>query len=605
MAEAFAVEVLPASGAAVDAELDAFFAACPTSFAQQTPGWRNVITSIDSDEPVFLGCRRRGQLVGVLPAYRFAGPLGAILTSVPQAGALGGVAVLPETDPEPVYAALLSAFIAESARRGCVLASVITNPFWPDRALYERHLQPDYVLENACQALDLEASLDAAGNPAAGSPHLRRHLRKAESGALAIDEEQSPANVEEWYGIHHARHREIGATPLPKAMFTSALEHMVSRDKARFFFVRLAGSGEMAGGGFYVYHGAVIDALMPAVRSDCMRLAANYLLGLHTIRWARARGLRFYNWQASPPDSGVHRYKRQWGSRDVPYCYLTRITGDHGPIVRSTVEVVGAAYRWHYVLPYDRIGTDPSTARSASSRAAAWNALAAGTRARAADDLAELKRTVVEHYEAQLRRHGATARGMDWKDEASQRLRFAVLCGVADLTGRSVHEVGAGGGHLYDFLEERRIACRYSGSDLSPAMVEAARHRHPDVPFERRDILLEAPGERYDVVVCSGLFHVRRDNDEEVWRSFVRRMIRRMYEMCRVAIAFNLLSDQVDYRAPGLHYECPGDVLDFCRQTLSRRVALRHDYPLYEFTVYVYRAADDPAAHDRPGGGLA
>ena len=75
---------MPVSAAA-DAELDRFFEACPTSFAQQTTGWRNVITGAGSDEPVFLGCRRHGRLVGVLPAYRFAGPLGAILTNVQAA----------------------------------------------------------------------------------------------------------------------------------------------------------------------------------------------------------------------------------------------------------------------------------------------------------------------------------------------------------------------------------------------------------------------------------------------------------------------------------------------------------------------------------------
>jgi hypothetical protein len=64
-----------------------------------------------------------------------------------------------------------------------------------------------------------------------------------------------------------------------------------------------------------------------------------------------------------------------------------------------------------------------------------------------------------------------------------------------------------------------------------------------------------------------------------------------MYALCHEAIAFNCLSDQVDYRAPGLHYERPGDVLDFCRHALSRWVVVRHDYPLHEFTVYVYRAA--------------
>ena len=275
-----AVEPIPVSDRA-DAEVAAFLDACPTSFAQQTLGWRDVITRLDRDEPHFLGCRREGQLVGVLPAYRFEGRLGAILTSVPQAGPLGGIACHPDVPAEPVYEALLRAYAELATATGCALASVISNPFWPDRELYERHLEPDFVLENTCQVLDLDDALDRDGRFVGGSANLRRNLRKAESGALQIDEEQSAANVAEWYAIHAARHRAIGATPLPERMFTRALESMVPIDKARFFFVRLAASGEMVAGGFYVYHGGVIDALMPSASARHAEHRPNYLLGLH------------------------------------------------------------------------------------------------------------------------------------------------------------------------------------------------------------------------------------------------------------------------------------------------------------------------------------
>lgn len=202
-----------------------------------------------------------------------------------------------------------------------------------------------------------------------------------------------------------------------------------------------------------------------------------------------------------------------------------------------------------------------------------------------------LKQAVVDHYEAQLRSHGPTARGMDWKDAASQRLRFQLLCEVCDLEGKSVHEIGAGAGHLYDYLRERGIGALYSGSDLSQAMVDAARRLHPGVPFERRDLLLDPPSELHDVVVCSGVFHVKLQHPEAEWRRFVEAALRRMYESCRVAIAFNLMSDRVDFRSDRLYYANAGEMLDFCRRELSRFVTLRHDYPLYEYTVYVYREA--------------
>ena len=60
---------------------------------------------------------------------------------------------------------------------------------------------------------------------------------------------------------------EIGARPLPELLVTGTLEHMVSRDRARFFFVRLRRNGEMVAGGLYLRHGLVVDAFMPAMRS--------------------------------------------------------------------------------------------------------------------------------------------------------------------------------------------------------------------------------------------------------------------------------------------------------------------------------------------------
>ena len=47
--------------------------------------------------------------------------------------------------------------------------------------------------------------------------------------------------------------------------------------------------------------------------------------------------------------------------------------------------------------------------------------------------------------------------------------------------------------------------------------------------------------------------------------------------------------DRVDFRSPSLYYANPGEVVDFCCRELSRYVVLRHDYPLYEHTIYVYR----------------
>lgn len=367
------VEVL-AADAAADAELDAFFDnRSETSFAQQTRHWRDVIAPLAGDEPHFLACRINAEIVGVLPAYRFEGPLGSVLNSVPQAGPLGGVALAHGIDPDPVYRELLGAFVELGISLGCATSSVMSNPFWPDEDFYDRHFSPDFTLENRCLALDLRQCVDASGHFPKASSHLQRNLRRAHATELRIDEEQTEENVEAWYAIHESRHQSIGITPLPYAMFTGALRHMVPHDKARFFFVRRKTDDAIVAGGLYLNHGRVVDALMPSVGDEAAKAGANYLLAEHSIHWAKARGLHHYNWQGSPPDGGVHRFKKQWGSAEHRYCYFTRTTGDVEPFLKSTPALVAEAYRWHFTIPFDRIGR-PAPAGGVSTREAAWNA---------------------------------------------------------------------------------------------------------------------------------------------------------------------------------------------------------------------------------------
>lgn len=368
------LEGLALDDQATAAEVAGFLQGCPTSFAQQTLQWGAVITAIDRDEPAWLACRRSGRLVGLLPAYRYAGPLGSILTSVPQAGALGGVAIEADEDREEVSGVLIDGFIEMAASLDCDLATLISNPFWPDQSWVETRMSPDFLLTNVLHALNLSHDVDTDGEPLNATPTLRRNIRRARAGDLRIDEEQTSANVEEWIAIHEQRACEIGAPALPAALFRAALESMVPADLARFFFVRVGDSGEMAAGGLYLHHGKTMDAFMPSINSRHADLRPNHFLAAHTIGYAKRRGFEFYNWQGSPPDSGVLRFKQQWGGREYGYCIATKVTGSADAFLGATVQELVEGYPWHYVLPFDRL--DGKERGGTSSREAAWAARA-------------------------------------------------------------------------------------------------------------------------------------------------------------------------------------------------------------------------------------
>lgn len=192
-------------------------------------------------------------------------------------------------------------------------------------------------------------------------------------------------------------------------------------------------------------------------------------------------------------------------------------------------------------------------------------------------------------YGDSLAEHGTTSQAVGWRDEASQRLRFDKLFQLVedDAEDVSVADLGCGYGAMFDYLAERlgdRLTS-YVGIDVNAEMVGAARARVED---PRASFVVGAlPQEPCSHAFVSGTFNVKLDASDAEWEEFVRGTLRALAPVARRGVAFNLLTDQVDWREEQLFYADPGRFLEFCRRELSRSVALLHDYPLYEWTMLV------------------
>ena len=207
----------------------------------------------------------------------------------------------------------------------------------------------------------------------------------------------------------------------------------------------------------------------------------------------------------------------------------------------------------------------------------------------------EVLGSVATYYAARLREHGETARGVDWNSEDSQRLRFLKLLELcrADTTAYSLLDYGCGYGALLDHLAVLGRTGRYTGYDVAPEMVAAAQGRHAardGATFTGSDATL-AP---HDYVLASGIFNVKLETPAAAWHDHVLRTLDRLNALARRGFAFNLLSLYSDpgLRREKLYYGDPRELFDHCKRLYSPRVALLHDYPLYEFTILVRR--EDP-----------
>jgi hypothetical protein len=157
-------------------------------------------------------------------------------------------------------------------------------------------------------------------------------------------------------------------------------------------------------------------------------------------------------------------------------------------------------------------------------------------------------------------------------------------------TAFSIHDVGFGLGHLREYLienfDDRQVA--WSGSEVTPSFCDHLRRSDPDVTVLLRDLSTSPGEERYDYVILAGTFYHLAGSHPEEFLEFVRAMVGNCWKMCTKGLAFNVMTDAVEYRKDDLFYPDIADMIGLSR-SLTRHFEIDHATPLYEYTVRLYR----------------
>jgi len=203
-------------------------------------------------------------------------------------------------------------------------------------------------------------------------------------------------------------------------------------------------------------------------------------------------------------------------------------------------------------------------------------------------------RTIIDHYEACLAQHGDSHLGVDWPNAADAETRYRVML---ELIRRphdgqiTLMDFGCGASHLYEHM--LRVGfnnVHYIGVDASPRFIELSRRKFTDTAFYCCDVLADdARLPEADYVVMNGVLTERRGVQFDEMRDYMFRLLERVYPLARVGLAFNVMSQHVDWQRDDL-FHVPYDLLAaFLKARLSRHFMFRADYGLYEYTTYVYR----------------
>ena len=207
-----------------------------------------------------------------------------------------------------------------------------------------------------------------------------------------------------------------------------------------------------------------------------------------------------------------------------------------------------------------------------------------------------ISEALARHYTETFSLHGPSSEGVDWGADVTRALRrydkmLNVIRPAAE-HNPTLLDVGCGYGGLLSYAASRNIELEYMGIDVAENMIDWARANAPSGSFIYGDILTQKFDTQFDYVVGNGILTQKLDTAGLEMDDFAARLIRQMFSLARIGIAFNVMTTKVNYYSNNLYYRNPAELFSWCLSEISPHIKLDHSYPLYEYTLYLYRNAE-------------
>ncbi|MGY3861417.1 class I SAM-dependent methyltransferase [Aeromonas lacus] len=191
----------------------------------------------------------------------------------------------------------------------------------------------------------------------------------------------------------------------------------------------------------------------------------------------------------------------------------------------------------------------------------------------------------IAKYQSYYEKYGYSPYSLGW-DKGKQDIRFDILTSFFCLKGKRVLDIGCGFGDLNKILQYKYgDDYIYLGIDLVDSFIIEAQNRYSSdkVTFKCCDFVSNCHllGE-FDVILASGIFNhkfCKADN-----KLFVFDVIKKAFELATEGVAFDFLSDKVDFMHAHTFHSSPEEVLSL-GYSLTRNVVLRNDYFPFEFSI--------------------
>jgi FemAB-related protein (PEP-CTERM system-associated) len=281
-----------------DAAWDAFVRAQPGWTHLHLAGWRGVMRRVFGHETPYLAAHDGARLAAVLPLVRVRSALfGRYLISMPFVN-YGG----PLGDPDAVRAVTDAAVRRAAADRARLLELRSAVPLPLDLAVSHRKITV---------ILDLVPG-DPAAVFAGFKGKLRSQIRRPQKEGVVV--RFGADQVAPFYRVFSRHMRDLG-TPVQSRAFFDAIAAAFPDDA--WFGCAWLGDRPVAAGAGFAWDGQFEMTWASALHAFA-GIAPNMALYWGFIERAAASGFTAFNFGRCTPGSGTHRFKQQWGGRDVP-----------------------------------------------------------------------------------------------------------------------------------------------------------------------------------------------------------------------------------------------------------------------------------------------
>jgi ubiquinone/menaquinone biosynthesis C-methylase UbiE len=193
---------------------------------------------------------------------------------------------------------------------------------------------------------------------------------------------------------------------------------------------------------------------------------------------------------------------------------------------------------------------------------------------------------VAELYNNRFEEYGRNIKTVGWGSEKDQRLRFEILFRNIEPKGKTILDIGCGLGDLIPFLNEKTGGdFIYIGIDIAEKLIMDARkiYASNNRSFYVGDIFSIKETD-IDIAVLSGALSFKSAGIEK----YAKNTLLKMVSLSKEVACLNFLSKYVDFELEKNQHYSPEKVFRWAK-SVSSRVNLFHDYPLYEFSIQVFK----------------